>query len=81
VPAEKAGAVLGLPAWTQLWGTPGEQQPHMLDLPETAKTTFSLEHPRADYLALPPGLRSRFGPAVPGADLARLGLLRKQPGP
>jgi serine/threonine-protein kinase len=81
VPAEKADAALALPAWTQLWGTPGEQQPHLLDFPATARTTFSLEHPRADYLALPPELRNRLGPAVPGADLARLGLLRKQPGP
>jgi serine/threonine protein kinase len=81
VPAEKESPAQPLQAWTRLWGTPGERQPHVLDLPAMAKIAFSLEHPRADRLGLPREVRARFGEAVPGADLARLGLLRRLPGP
>jgi hypothetical protein len=63
--------------WTRLWGTPGEQQPVMLEWPAGAKTTFSMEIPRPERLALPPEAGPRFGASVPGADLVGLGLLRK----
>jgi eukaryotic-like serine/threonine-protein kinase len=81
VAAEGSDEAQPLATWTQLWGTPGEQQPQVLEVPATPQTTFSVEVPRPERLVLPPEIRARFGAAVPGADLARLGLLRKIPGP
>ena len=81
VAAEGPDEAQPLATWTQLWGTPGEQQPHVLDMPATPQTTFSVEVPRPERLALPPEMQARFGASAPGADLAGLGLLRKLPGP
>lgn len=63
--------------WQRLWGTPGEQQPVSLQWPAGAKTTFGLEVPRPEWLALPSEVAARFGAPVPGADLLKLNLSRK----
>jgi serine/threonine protein kinase len=57
--------------WLRLWGTPGERDPLLLELP---KTPFRLSPLRLRQLALPRTARLRPGQAPPGADFARLGL-------
>jgi len=79
VRADGLEEVQTLKDWTRLWGTPGEQHPSPLEWPAGAKTTFSLEIPRTERLALPPGAGPRLGATLPGADLAGLGLLGKLP--
>jgi serine/threonine-protein kinase len=78
---DAAGAALPLKAWTPLWGTPGDRNPYWLDLPSNPKTTFTLEQLRLDRLTLPPAIRARFGAAVPGADLTKVGVPKKLPTP
>jgi serine/threonine-protein kinase len=58
--------------WTRLWGTPGDVQA-FLDLPPSRP--FDGATPQFDRLVLPPW--TRFMGHPPGADLARLGLLKK----
>jgi hypothetical protein len=58
--------------WSRLWGTPGEQAPLLIDLP---KARLQLTPPPLRQLALPPTIRPHAGEALPGADLARLGIV------
>jgi serine/threonine-protein kinase len=58
--------------WTRLWGTPGDVQA-FLDLPPSRP--FDGVTPQFDRLVLPPW--TRFMGHPPGADLTRLGLLKK----
>jgi hypothetical protein len=58
--------------WSRLWGTSGEQSPLLIDLP---KTRLKLTPPPLRQLALPPTVRPHAGEALPGADLARLGIV------
>jgi tRNA A-37 threonylcarbamoyl transferase component Bud32 len=58
--------------WAKLWGTPGDVQP-FLDLPPTRP--FDGDKLQFDRLVLPAW--PRFMGHPPGADLARLGLLKK----
>jgi hypothetical protein len=65
--------------WTRLWGTSGEQQALLLDIPAHPKSTFKVsarEGPLWESLVLPPQLRSTLA-SSPGADLVRLGLLKR----
>ena len=62
----------------QLWGSPGEQQALFPPLPLTTKPPFHLELPQFERLAPAPQFRPRPGESPPGADLARLGLLKKK---
>ncbi|MCI0642989.1 MAG: hypothetical protein L0Y70_28300, partial [Gemmataceae bacterium] len=61
--------------WKKVWGSAGELSARLLD-PAKAVKTFSLEPPTWSHLALPAG----FGAGAPpyGADLVRLGLLKKK---
>jgi hypothetical protein len=60
-------------AWKRLWGSPGDVQP-VLQL--AWPRTFGKDAPRLAMLAVPARRSTEFR-TPPGADLARLGLLKK----
>jgi hypothetical protein len=62
--------------WQEVWGTTGEQNPKILE-PARQARPFTLSAPSAAYLALPPQLRPGSGPPLFGADLVRLGIMKK----
>jgi serine/threonine-protein kinase len=61
--------------WLSLWGRSGEQD--ALAVTATAKA-ISIDAPQLDRLAVPREVRPESGNAPPGADLNRLGLLKKK---
>ncbi|MCI0377303.1 MAG: serine/threonine protein kinase, partial [Gemmataceae bacterium] len=64
-----------LAEWKKVWGSAGELSARLLD-PSKAAKAFSLEPPSWSHLALPAGLG--VGAPPYGADLVRLGLLKKK---
>jgi hypothetical protein len=73
--------------WKQLWGSCAELQPLLADLPQTPKHTLEVDPRQVNpppqdpwqlhKLAWPPPFRPRVGETLPGADLVRLGILKK----
>ncbi len=61
--------------WQQLWGTPGERDAVLVEPAKNSKV-FSVEPPAWTQLALPPQFRAE--PAPFGADLVRLGLIKRK---
>lgn len=64
--------------WLALWGRTGEQDALIVEPGAAAKTSLSMDPPQLDRLALPRSVRPEPGSPMPGADLVRLGLLRKK---
>jgi serine/threonine-protein kinase len=62
--------------WQALWGRSGEPDALLVQPPGTSKT-FSTDAPPLDRLVLPRDVHSVAGPP-PGADLTRLGILKKK---
>jgi hypothetical protein len=60
-------------AWQRLWGPVGEIAPQIIE--PLAVKTFLVDQPAYDRLALPSAIRVE---PLPGADLARLGLVKKK---
>lgn len=79
-------AMVGRPAaekqaladWLQLWGRAGEQDALVVEPGTAIKSTLATDAPQLDRLALPREFRPEPGNPVPGADLLRLGLLKKK---
>jgi hypothetical protein len=67
-PAKQAHAV-----WGRLWGKVGEQQAALVEWPAKAAWAFAVDRPQLERLRLPPQVQ-----AAVGADLGRLGLLKKK---
>jgi serine/threonine-protein kinase len=64
--------------WKQLWGRAGEQDALTVEAGPAKKTTIDVDAPQLERLALPAQVRAAPGNPLPGADLARLGLLKKK---
>ncbi len=64
--------------WLALWGRTGEQDALAVDPGPPVKTPFNVDAPQLERLALPREVRPEPGNAPPGADLGRLGLLKKK---
>ena len=61
-----------------MWGRAGEQDARSVDAGPAAKTTIDVDAPQLERLALPDKFRAAPGNPLPGADLVRLGLLKKK---
>jgi serine/threonine-protein kinase len=72
VTGEPATEAQAFQAWAALWGTPGERAPLLVDLPKKA---LKLSPVQFRQLALPRTVRPVPGEVLPGADLARLGIV------
>jgi eukaryotic-like serine/threonine-protein kinase len=64
--------------WQQLWGRAGEQDAISVEPGPANKTTIDVDAPQLERLALPAQMLFAPGNPRPGADLVRLGLLRKK---
>jgi hypothetical protein len=62
--------------WRQLWGTPGEREAALFDTPKSAKG-FTVDPPSWQHLALPAQVGMVTGAPPYGADLERLGIIKK----
>jgi serine/threonine-protein kinase len=65
--------------WQQLWGSPGEQDALLLE-PAKSSKTFTLDPPSWQHLGLPAQVRVGAGPPLFGADLVRLGIIKRKAG-
>ena len=72
-----AGGKQTLADWLAFWGRSGEQDALVVS-PGPATKAMSLDTPQLERLALPRDVRPEAGNAPPGADLDRLGLLKKK---
>jgi serine/threonine-protein kinase len=63
--------------WHQLWGTPGEQDPSFVE-PVKLSKSFNIDPPSWAYLDLPASVRAGSGPPPFGADLVRLGIIKRK---
>jgi serine/threonine protein kinase len=67
--------------WRRTWGPLGAQQPFLFDVPLTGKDAFidNLNQlPPFERLRLPATIRPPAGQTLPGADLVRLGVLKRK---
>ncbi|MCS7047621.1 MAG: hypothetical protein NZO58_14785, partial [Gemmataceae bacterium] len=71
--AEGLGAAHPFTHWASLWGPVGEQSPLLIDAGPVK--AFQPDLPTLEQLALPANLRVE---PTRGADLLRLGLIRKK---
>jgi serine/threonine-protein kinase len=67
-----------LAEWLQLWGRAGEVDALPIEVGAAAKSTVSMDAPQLDRLTVPRDVRPEPGNPPPGADLVRLGLLKKK---
>jgi serine/threonine protein kinase len=63
--------------WQQLWGIPGEQDAVFLE-PVKSSKAFSADPPSWQYLSLPARARAGTGTPAFGADLVRLGIMKRK---
>jgi serine/threonine protein kinase len=64
--------------WQQLWGRAGEQDAITVEPGPAKKATIDVDAPQLERLALPAQILVAPGNPRPGADLVRLGLLKKK---
>ena len=64
--------------WEQLWGHAGEQDALSVEPGPAKKATIDADAPQLERLALPAQVRAVPGNPPPGADLVRLGVLKKK---
>jgi serine/threonine-protein kinase len=62
-------------AWSRLCGSAGDRRALLLDMP--ASRPLDLNRPQFDRLQLPASVRQKLEGGAPGADLERLGLVRR----
>jgi hypothetical protein len=73
-----AGTKQTLTDWEQLWGRAGEQDALTVEPGPAKKATVDVDDPQLERLALPANVRAAPGNPLPGADLVRLGVLKKK---
>jgi hypothetical protein len=78
-PMSDASEKQSFQVWSQIWGNPGEILPFLPDLPDTPRYTFKVDQPQLDKLVWPSTFRPQVGESLPGANLVRLGILKKGP--
>jgi serine/threonine-protein kinase len=74
---EKEAGKRSFKDWQRIWGSPGEQDATFLD-PVKYSKPFTVDPPSWQHLSLPPRVRAASGTPPFGADLVRLGIMKRK---